>query len=49
MLKVSPPEGKDIRLAIERTAISVTMNGVEAEETMRLSKQDNNLYGYYCN
>ena len=46
MLKVSPPEGKDIELAIERTAISVTMNGAKAEDNIRESKAEDTHYRF---
>ena len=46
MLKVFPPEDKDTQSAIERTAISVAMNGIEAEETMRRTKAEDKHYSY---
>ncbi|CAG2164271.1 unnamed protein product [Oppiella nova] len=39
-------EGKDIELAIERTAISVTMNGAKAEDNIRESKAEDTHYSW---
>ncbi|XP_054160682.1 SURP and G-patch domain-containing protein 1-like [Oppia nitens] len=45
-IKVFSPEDKEIELAIERTAITVAMNGDNAEETMRQSTLEDINYSW---
>ncbi|XP_067128866.1 SURP and G-patch domain-containing protein 1-like isoform X2 [Centruroides vittatus] len=43
---VSPPEDQEVKTAVEKVAISVVVNGANAEELARESNINNPLYGF---